>query len=94
MIVESGDACFQEKTGSSPAAIRKYLASKGPVPNTLSREIKKLVESGTLLKVTFEPHPFLRTAFSPTNSYLAYYSDSMGDSTVVACAQTIDFDRC
>lgn len=43
---------LQERTGSSPAAIKKYLGTKGPVDSSrLNRELKKLVAKGYLVKV-------------------------------------------
>jgi len=95
MIVESGDACFQERTGSSSAAIKKYLATKGPISATLlSRELKKLVANATLLKVTFDPQPSPPFCPFAYPLHLADLSDTLQDTAVVACFQRTHFDRC
>ena len=52
MVVECRKLVSQERTGSSPAAIKKYLAAKSPVDSSrLTRELKKLTDKGYLVKV-------------------------------------------
>ena len=70
-------SALQERSGSSPAAIKKYLTSKGKTVDSplLGRELKKLVAKGYLVKVLSKKNPFsfftsFRTIYGLKNAAL------------------------
>ncbi len=65
---------LQERSGSSPAAIKKYLAGKGKKVDSalLGRELKKLVAKGYLVKVRSKSALLL---FCQISSLLRHYNE-------------------